>query len=313
MPRRLLVVLSLLALLVSFGCKGAASAVETKSGVDGDPLALLPGSAIVFASVDARAMYASVPVGATIASFTDSFVPLTDAAGFQASRDVDRIVVGSYVANEADVAVVLNGRFDVDKIAAATTTKGGAAVVRGTYAGFATSTAGGVTVAPLTPRTLVAGTNDRVRRVLDRVQKGDLARAMPPWAAATLDTPGAQFAIAGDFSTQQIASATIGSVSLAWLKGLRVLRVIGDFDAPGVNAAATLTYGDASGAESAADGMRLIGGWQTLLAPLLFGAKLQNLQVSTTGSDASCKFAVDDASLHAILTLAGRYLRPPSP
>ena len=223
-------------------------------------------------------MYASGSVGATISSFTDSWIPIGADAGFVASRDVDRVVASAYAANEADVAVVLVGRFDVDRIAAATKTKTGGAMVRGIYAGFTTTTAGALTIAPLTSRTLVTGTNERVHRVLDRVQQGKLERSMPPWAIATLDSAGAQFAIAADFSTQPIASATLGSINLAWLKGLKVVRAIGDFDSPGVNVAATLTYADESGAAAAADGMRLIGGWQKLLAPLLFGAKLQNLQ-----------------------------------
>jgi hypothetical protein len=80
-----------------------------------------------------------------------------------------------------------------------------------------------------------------------------------------------------------------------------------------LNVAATLTYPDSTGAEAAADGMRLIGGWQKLLAPLLFGAKLQNLQAGASGTDATCKFAIDDQSLRALLALAARYGHLPAP
>ncbi len=295
------------------GCGGkGAAAARAESAIDADPLSLLPGSALVIASVDAHAMYAG-SVGATIASFTDPWIPLGPDAGFQASRDVDRVTASAYASNEPDVAVVLVGRFDVDKISSATKTKTGGAMVRGTYAGFPTNTAGTLTIAPLTARTLVAGTTERVHRVLDRVQQGKLERSMPPWVVSTLNSAGAEFAIAADLAAQPMGSATIGSVNLAWLKGLKAVRAIGDFDPPGVNAAATLTYADESEAEAAADGMRLIGGWQKLLAPLLFGAKIQNLQVGAAGTDVSCKFAVDDASLRAILTLATRYAHPPSP
>ncbi len=295
------------------GGKGAASGSDAAATIDADPLALLPGSALVVANLDARAMYASASAGATLASFADSLVPLGADTGFVASRDVDRVAAGAYTANDADLAVVLVGRFDVDKIAAATKTKTGGAMVRGTYAGFVTNTAGALTLAPLTPRTLVAGTNERVHRVLDRIQQGKLERSMPPWVVATLESAGAQFAVAADFSTQPIASASIGSLNLAWLKGMKAVRTIGDFDSPGVNVAATLTYTDASEAAAAADGMRLIGGWQKLLAPLLFGAKLQNLQANAAGTDVSCKFAIDDGSLRALLALATRYAHPPSP
>ncbi len=294
------------------GGKGAVSGHDAASAADADPLALLPGAAIVVANLDAHAMYASGAVGATLTSYTDSLVPLGADAGFEATRDVDRLVLSAYAANQTDVAVVLSGRFDVDKIAAATRTKSGAAFVRGTYAGFATDTVGAVTIAPLTPKTLVAGTSERVHRVLDRVAQGKLERTIPPWVADTLATPGAQFAVTADFATQPIASATIGSINLSWLKGMQVVRAIGDFGPPGVNVAATLTYGDPTGAQSAADGLRLIDTWQKLLAPLLLGAKLQNLQATSTGNDVSCKFAVDDASLRALLALASRYIQPPA-
>jgi hypothetical protein len=313
MSRRPFLLFFVVALLGGCGSKGAAPGGKLGSTVDADPLSLLPGSAIVVANLDARAMYASASVGATLASFAESLVPLGADTGFLASRDVDRVAASAYAANEPDVAVVLTGRFDVDKIAGATKTKTGGAMVHGTYAGFVTSTAGALTVAPLTARTLVAGTSERVHRVLDRVQQGRLERSMPPWAAATLDSPGAQFAVAADFSTQPIASATIGSINLAWIKGLKAVRAIGDFDPPGVNVAATLTYPDPAGADAAADGMRFIGGWQKLLAPLLFGANLQNLQAGASGTDVSCKFAIDDQSLRALLALASRYGHSPHP
>ncbi len=321
MPRRLLFfaalssLSSLPALLPACGGKGAASGADVRAAVDADPLALLPGSALMVASVDAHAMVASPALGAAVGSYTDALVPLGDAAGFQSGRDVDRVVLAAYPSGDADVAVVLTGRFDVDKILAASATKAGAPIVHGAYLGFATDTAGRVTLAPLTPKTLVAGTTERVHRVLDRLGPGapKLARALAPWVTDTLASPGAQFAVTADFASQPVASATFGSMNLTWLKGLREARAIGDFDAPGMNVAATLTYGDAGEAQGAADGIRLMDGWQKLLAPLLLGAKLSHLEVETTAADVSCKFAVDEASLRALLTLASRYLPPPSP
>ena len=126
---------------------------------------------------------------------------------------------------------------------------------------------------------------------LDRLGKGPLERSMPPWAAETLATQNARFAIAADFATQPIVSATFGAINLSWLKGLRAVRAIGDFQDPGVNVAATLTYGDPAAAQGATDGIHLIDSWQKLLAPLLLGAKVDNLQVGNTGNDVSCKFA----------------------
>jgi hypothetical protein len=297
------------------GGKGAASASAAQTAADADPLALLPGSAIAVVGVDARAMYASGAVGAMIGSFTDSYVPLGDDAGFQASRDVDHIFLGAYASSEADVAVVLVGRFDTVKIAGATRTKGGGAFVKGSYGGFATQTSGPITVVPLTSKTLIGGMTERVHRVLDRLgpSQPPLARAVPPWVASTLASQGAQFAVACDFATQPIAAVSFGSINLTFLEGLRMVRAIGDFDAPGLNVAATLTYGDPSQAQGAADNMHMMDNWQKLLAPLLLGATISNLEVGTSGADVSCKFAVDEGSLQALLTLASRYAHPRSP
>ena len=315
MSRRLSTLLVFLSLVfmstvVACGGKGAASGDSAKSAIDADPLSLLPGSALFVASLDVHGMYANAAVGPTVASLTDPLLPLS-ADTLDVSRDVDRLVLGGYAGNQADVAVVLSGRFDVDRIAAATQSKSGAPLVKATYAGFPTSTAGAITIAPLTAKTLVAGTKERVHRVLDRIGQGTLKRSVPPWAAETLATQGAQFAIAGDFATQPIASATLGSINLGWLKGLQTLRAVGNFDDPGVNVAATLTYSDPSAAQSATDGIHLIDSWQKLLAPLLLGAKVENLQVSGSGNDVSCKFAIDSSSLRALVTLASRYVMPP--
>jgi hypothetical protein len=298
------------------GGKGAtAASTATQTAADADPLALLPGSAIAVVGVDARAMYASGAVGSTIGSFADAYVPLGDDAGFLASRDVDHVFLGAYASNSADVAIVLVGRFDVAKIGSATRTRTGGALVKGTYAGFATQTSGPITVAPLTAKTLIGGTTERVHRVLDRLGPSQpaLQRAVPPWVASTLASQGAQFAVAADFSTQPIASAALGSINLTFVQGLRMIRGIGDFDAPGINVAATLTYGDATQAQAAADNMHTMDNWQKLLAPLLLGAKLSNFQVGTSDADVSCKFALDDSSVGALLTLATKYLQPPSP
>jgi hypothetical protein len=296
------------------GCgKGAATAADAKSAADADPLALIPPSAIVVASIDAHAAFASASIGGTLTSVTDSFVPFGPDTGFVASRDVDRVVLGVYAGGEADAAAVLSGRFDVDKINAATTGKGGAPIVKGTYAGFATETIGQVTVAPISAKTVVVGTGERVHRVLDRIAPAagtTLQRAVPQWVSDTMGTQGAQFAVAADLSSQPLALATIGSINLSWLKGLQLVRAIGDFDAPGLNLAATLTYGDPSGAQAATDGIHMLDGLQKAMAPLLLGAKIDNLQVSSTGNDVSCKFAVNDASLKALLSLASRYALP---
>jgi hypothetical protein len=307
-----------LALVLVFGAcggKGASSGGSSREDLDGDPLALLPASPVFAGNVDARSLYADATVSAQLAALTDKLVPLGDDAGFQPSRDVDRVVFAGYASTVApgDVAAIVRGRFDPAKIAAATKAKNGAPIVRGAYANQTTYAVAGVTYAVLTPKTVVAGTGDGPRRVLDRIKAGSFERALQPWVVDTLQTTGAEVAVAADFATQPIASAAIGSLKLPWLQGMRTARVIGNFQAPGMNVAATLSYGVPQQAEAAADGVRFVDGWLKLLGPLLGGVRLQNLQVGTDQSDMRCKFAVDGQTLGSLLVLAPRLLPAPAP
>jgi hypothetical protein len=300
--------------LLSSGCKGTNAAGSGGADLDADPLVLVPESALVVARFDARAIFDNGAIGAPLAALAGRFVPLGDDAGFQPARDVDRIVVASFATAGVDAAAVLGGRFDVARMAAATKTTSGAPIVRGVYAGQTTYTVGApggsVTYAVLSAKTVVAGTGDGLRRVLERVQAGGLKRTLPPWVAQTLETPGAEVAVTADFATQPIASAALGAVKLPWLDGLRVARVIGNFEAPGMNVASTLTYGDAPQAQAAAEGVRSVDGWLNVLGPLTGGIRLQNLVVTTADANLECKFAVDDQALRAALAYAPRLLQP---
>jgi hypothetical protein len=176
---------------------------------------------------------------------------------------------------------------------------------------------GDVLVAVLTAHTAVAGTGDGVRRVLERVQDAKakagakLERAIPVWMLEPLATPGASVAAVADFSTQPVAAAAIGSIRLPWLEGLHVAKVVGNFEEPGMNVAATLTYGDASQASTAADGVRSADRWLRVLGPLLGGLSLKDLDVKTDGGDLTCTFAVDDATLAHLLGLVSQLLPAP--
>ncbi|HEX8795396.1 MAG TPA: hypothetical protein VF765_30815 [Polyangiaceae bacterium] len=298
-------------LLLACGGKGANAGGENKLDLDSDPLALLPGSAVVVANVDARSLRDSTTVGPQLGAIADRLVPLGDDAGFQASRDVDRVVLASYATGGIDVAAVVSGRFDPAKLDAATKTKSGAAITTTMYAGRATHAAGGGVWCVLTEKTVVAGTSEAVRHVLDKLKTGKIERAEPPWVIETLQTPGAELAVAGDFASQPLVAASIGAVRLPWLEGLHTARIIGNFQKPGMNVAATLSYGDAQQASSAADGVRTVTGWIKLLGPFLGGLSLQNLDVQTAGTDMQCKFAVDDQTLSNILALAPRFLPAP--
>jgi hypothetical protein len=305
---RVLVILALAA-VVACGAQGAKSPSDASPDLDADPMVLLPGSAFVLATLDARAMFASASLGAPIAALTGELLPLGPEAGFEAKRDVDRIVFGLYAGSGVDVVAVVSGRFDEAKIATAAEGHAGDTLVRGMYGGHTTYTAGTAMYSVLTARTVVAGTVDGVRRLLDRVHDRKIARAVPAWAEETLSTPGADLAVAADFTAQPVVAAALASLPFPWLTGTHAVRVIGNFGKPGMNIAATLSYDDPQQASSAADGVRSVDGWLKALGPLLGGLSLQNLDVVTDGKDMKCKFSLDEQALGNLLALAPRLLR----
>jgi hypothetical protein len=300
--------IALAAIVVALVSCGKGAEGPKGADLDGDPLALLPGSAVFAGDLDARALFDHSTLGPRLAAIGDRLLPLGDEAGFRASRDVDRVAFAGYATTGADIAVIVRGHFDEGKLTSATTTRTGAPIVRSPYAGRTTYTIGAASYAVLTEKTLVVGTVDGVRRVLDRVNAGKLERSLPPWVTETLETPGAQVAIAGDFESQPVAAVAVGSLKLPWLQGLRMARGIGNFASPGMNFASTLTYGVPQQAEAAQGGVRSLEGWLKVLGPLLGGIRLQNLDVDTQGSDLRCKFALDDEGLGGLLALASRLL-----
>jgi len=113
-----------------------------------------------------------------------------------------------------------------------------------------------------------------------------------------------------DFTAQPVAIGSIGIVNLGWLRGVRLVRALADFNPPGLNVAATSTFGDASQAAAAIAGIHALDGWLAVLAPALGGARIQNLQVDAVGADVTSKFAVDGASVAALLGLGTYFISP---
>ncbi|HEY6461484.1 MAG TPA: hypothetical protein VIY73_15060, partial [Polyangiaceae bacterium] len=71
---RLLGLLALAVLACALGCKGAEAPAAPALDLDADPLALLPGSVVAVASLDARALFASASLGSQLATLADAFV-----------------------------------------------------------------------------------------------------------------------------------------------------------------------------------------------------------------------------------------------
>jgi hypothetical protein len=300
------------------GCAGGKGSVHattpnelTAEQIDADPLALLPGSAMVVATVDARAFYTSDTVGAQLAAVSEQLMPIGDEAGFKASRDVDRVVLGTYASEGLDLAAVVSGRFDEAKIKQAaeshTQTRAGGLISASQYAGRNVYTVSDVGFTILTPKTALAGTQTGIRRALDRIRDGSPKREVSAWVQETIDTPNAAATVSADFS-QPITSAAIGSFSLSWAKGLNRIRAVADFKPPGNHVAGTITYVDAASASAGAAGLEQAASMANLVALTGLTPRLGDLAIKTVDTNVQCSFSLDDQSLRNLAALLPKYV-----
>jgi hypothetical protein len=107
----------------------------------------------------------------------------------------------------------------------------------------------------------------------------------------------AAFAVAADFRKTPLKNISIGPIRFGGLQGLEVVRVLGDFKAPGLNAAGTLTYGSDADAEGGVAGLvrieKLLAGFSNM-APV---PKLRGFEAKQSGKDVQTKFAAEDGEL----------------
>ncbi len=315
-PAKVLVVLG--SFVLGSGCGGGAGGARpvtpsslTDAQIDADPLALLPGAAVLIASVDAHAFYSSDTVGAQMATLSEQLFPIGDESGFKASRDIDRIIAGTYSLEGLDVSAVVTGRFDQAKIKQAalahTPTHGGGVVTESQYAGRSVYMVGDAGFAVLTPKTALAGTQTGIRRALDRIQDGKVKHDVPSWAEDTMNTPNAAVTVTGDF-TQPLSTAAIGAFSIPFVKGLTRIRSVADFKAPGMHVAATLTYDDGASATAAAGAIEQGATLVNALAITGLTPRLGDFTVNTTDANVQGSFSVDDQAMKKLLGQASSYL-----
>jgi hypothetical protein len=288
------------------GC-GGGDKTEVKSpaaepGME-DALSLLPGSAIAVGTVDARAFFSSQTFGADLAKLVEKYVPIGAEAGFQASRDVDRVTFASYSYQGIDVAAVVIGRFDSAKIklvaANQTPTKNGGTLVVSQYTGRDVYTVNNVGFTLLSDTRAIVGTEQGIRRVLERIKDKRVKRDIAPWMITTVETSGAAFAVAADFASTPIPQESAKQIPSPLITNLKAARLVATFK-DGVNLAGSITYADAASAESSAAVVKQSMGYAKLLA--VFGIKLQNVDIKTDKSDVQVSLLVDDQSLRALLS-----------
>ncbi len=270
--------------------------------LDSDPQALLPSSALAYARLDAKAFFASQSFGPDLAKAAEKGSPLGEESGFQPSRDLEVIHAGIYSTQGADVAAILTGHFDAARIKKTaethTPTRAGGAIVASTYAGRDVFTIDNVGITVLTPKTAVAGTETGIRRVLDRIKDGRVKRDVPPWVETTLATPGAVLAIAADVQAQPGATESLKQLPIPWAHGAQKARVLMDFNAPGSNLAATITFPDEAQAGQAAQAMSNTAQTARLLA--FIGLQFREFKVTADKADVQVKISVDDQSLRTL-------------
>jgi hypothetical protein len=307
----LLLVSTLASAVALTGCPGKdkdAKAPEGESGME-DALALLPGNAIGVGTVDARAFFSSQTFGGDLAKLVEKYVPIGAEAGFQASRDVDRVTFGSYSYQGIDVAAIVIGRFDSAKIkqvaANQTPTKGGAPLVTSQYAGRDVYTVSNIGFTLLSDTRAIAGTEQGIRRVLERIKDRRVKRDIAPWMITTLETPGAALAIAGDFASQPIPAEATRQIPSPLVNGLKATRVVATFK-DGVQIAGSITYTDPQSAETASATVKQAASLTKWLA--IFGIKVQNVDIKVEKSDVQVSLLIDDQSLRQLLASAPQWL-----
>jgi hypothetical protein len=300
---------------ILFACGGGekkeAEAPKPDTGME-DALALLPSQPIAIGTVDARTFFGSKTFGADLTKLVEKYVPIGQEAGFQASRDVDRVTFGSYSYQGVDVVAVVIGRFDEAKIKEVaqkhTPTKGGGVLVASQYAGRDLYTVSNIGFTLLSRERALAGTESGIRRVLERIKDGRVKRDVPPWMIETIETPGAAAAVAVDLATHPMPPEVARQVPVTFVQQARTVRTLLAFKEPGVQLAGSLSYADEASAQRNAEAVRKVMGMSALLA--IVGVKLQNVDIKNEKQDVQVKLDVDDQSLRTALSSASQWLGP---
>ncbi|AUX40851.1 hypothetical protein SOCE26_022520 [Sorangium cellulosum] len=322
--RRAAVALALAGLAVPplAGCGGADDSLALVGGgkidataVDRDPLAVLPSGVVMLGYLDAAALFAS-SLGGEVNQLVTGLLPLGPESNFVPARDVVKVYGGLYAMQGADFFAVVQGNFDVEAIRRAadarTATASGAPLVKTPYAGADIFTAGNVGFVVLTPHTILTGNETGLRRALDRLRSADkLERAVPSWMVDLIGTKSASFAMAGDLSSQPAVSSAAGQ--LPFLSGLRYVRVIGNFQPPGVNFAGALTYTDPQSAANGAVALRdfeRIAKIATLLSSWGFGyGSVPPMQVAQRENDVAFTVPLGEGIVRMLLRSAAETAR----
>jgi hypothetical protein len=272
--------------------------------IDRDPLALLPGGLVMLGYLDAPAMFQS-GFGQEAARLVANLIPLGPESNFVPARDLSKLYGGLYAMQGADFCVVAQGNFDRDAIERAADAKSitvaGLPLVKSSYAGMNLYTAGNIGFVVLTSHTALSGNETGMRRALDRMRFSKLERSVPSWMVDLIGTKSASFAVAGDLTSQPGIEAA--AANFPFVGGLKYVRVLGNFQPPGVNYVGALTYTDAQHAQSGATSLANVRSAAAFLnlVTSLFGGSVPNMQVAQNGNDVAFTLPLDDRLVRLLL------------
>ncbi len=213
---------------------------------------------------------------------------------------------GVYSMQGVDMLATLTGRFDEAKITELAKSKTqlhtGGIIAAQQYAGRTLFTAADFGFTILSPHLVLAGTKTTIKRALDRIRDNHLSHDAPKWMLDTLATPAAAGALAMDTKAMPLSSLT-GGFPLKGMDGMTNLRLLGNFQAPGMHVAGAATYADEAHAKAGADGLKsLFGSTAFTVMTSALGVSIQNVTVTPAQNDAQIACTVDDASLKNFLT-----------
>jgi hypothetical protein len=309
-----------LGICCSLGCgrgpevilRTAAGAEVTAQEIDREPLWLLPPGGLGWFHLEA-ALAARSELGQLVLADLKARFPLPENAGFSLDRDVVELSLATYSMQGLDFAGVVTGHFDAARIAAAAPEyKGGPLapqLTRSEYAGRSLFTAHGIGFTVITPQTALFGNDVGIRRCLDRIAESRVADELPAWVKDLLATPNATFSFGIDLAASTVTASLPGR--LAPLRGASMARAVGNFDAPGINLAGTISHADHDAAARSATGLLQVGSGLNIYGRLLgLGQPIQKLETQAIGNDTRVVLAVDRAAVEVLMQ---RFLPPPPP
>ncbi len=280
--------------------------------IEEDAWRLLPDGAVAWASIDAQALFEG-DLGAVVSELMTEALPFAAGAGVDPAQDIDRVVAGLYATVGSDIVLICKGRFHKQETAKAIANNPVSArdqVIRQTpFSGEVMYVVGQVAMSVLSDSTLVFGTQLGVRRVLERIEVGRLRRDLPPWYELMLKNGAADFRLGIDLDSQPIP-ATLGS-KLKFLLGMRAGRLLGNFRAPGVNLAGSLSYDTPLHAEESSKKLQQLtqrlDDWAFVMSALKITNPLQRMEARATGKNTQVVVELKGRALAELLSDSGKF------